>query len=471
MCFINAVRISSLAVTIILLQVAAFGCKKSDTTQAPNTSALKEVLAAPALLATITDDEKPDTPAEDPMHSKESSAEKPPAYIVVEMNKRGRGFAYIAKVKDGLHVVHNSKVGKSYSEIDSSTLTLSPNGQRVAYCAKSDGKWFIVVDKHEYGPFDDKGPPVFSPDNRHISFEAQTGKLWYLHVDDSKSPPTVSFFNKPVFSADSKTILRFENTEDEKKFLLVFSSLSFESPQTIALQTISAVVDNENSRVAAVDRPDGKYQVKLINFSQTQNGSDGVAYDAIRNLVFNPNGEHVAYIAQKGTANYLVFDGKEEAIPNGEYPWPPVIRPDNKGVGLIIVGKKGAFVHQAFFDDGIRTPQQYKECADLTYSKDGKNHAYVAIRKERFVIVANGKEGPMFDRVISPQFSPDGKYLVYRARQDGKRFVVVADATGKIIRQHPGYERVFDTTFTEDGKSVAYGVKDGNQLWWKVEKL
>jgi len=30
---------------------------------------------------------------------------------------------------------------------------------------------------------------------------------------------------------------------------------------------------------------------------------------------------------------------------------------------------------------------------------------------------------------------------------------------------------VFETTFTEDGKSVAYGVKDGNQLSWKVEKL
>jgi len=469
--FSKTVQKSSLVVIVFLLSVAAFGCKKGGTDQAQITSEIKEVLAVPTLLATIADDEKPDAPAEDPKHANNSPADKQPAYIVVEMNKRGRGFAYIARVKDGLHVNHNGTVGKNYSEIDSSTLTLSPNGQRVAYTAKSGGKWFVVVDKREYGPFDDKGPPVFSRDSRHAAFEAKTGNFWYLHVDDFTSSAAPSFFDKAVFSPDSKTVLRFENSDDEKKFRLVFSSLSFGSPHIIEVQSITKFVDNESTRIAAIDRPGGKYQVKLINLLNPQNVTDGAVYDEVRNLTFSADGEHLAYIAQKGTVNYLVYDGKEVAIPSGEYPWPPVIRPDYKGVGLIIVGKKGATMHQAFIDDGIRTPQKYKECADLTYSRDGKNHAYVAIRDERFLIITNGVEGPMFDRVISPQFSPDGKFLIYRARQDGKRFVVVADATGKIIRQHPGYERVFDTTFTEDSKSVAYGVKDGNQLWWKVEKL
>jgi Tol biopolymer transport system component len=83
----------------------------------------------------------------------------------------------------------------------------------------------------------------------------------------------------------------------------------------------------------------------------------------------------------------------------------------------------------------------------------------------------NGKEGPAFERVVTPVFSPDDKRLVYRARKDGKRFVVVADTGGKTIKQHPAYEQVFQTVFTADGKSIAYGVKDGKKLIWKVEKI
>jgi hypothetical protein len=30
---------------------------------------------------------------------------------------------------------------------------------------------------------------------------------------------------------------------------------------------------------------------------------------------------------------------------------------------------------------------------------------------------------------------------------------------------------VYPPVFTADGGSVAYGTKDGKEIWWKVEKL
>jgi hypothetical protein len=60
---------------------------------------------------------------------------------------------------------------------------------------------------------------------------------------------------------------------------------------------------------------------------------------------------------------------------------------------------------------------------------------------------------------------------VFRARSAGKRFLVVANRLGQILREHPPYEAVWEYRFSPDGKYVGYGVKSGQELWWKVEKI
>jgi hypothetical protein len=61
--------------------------------------------------------------------------------------------------------------------------------------------------------------------------------------------------------------------------------------------------------------------------------------------------------------------------------------------------------------------------------------------------------------------------VVYRARRRDERFVVQANARGQTIREHPHYQAVFDFVFSPDGRQVGYGVRDGRELWWRVEKL
>jgi Tol biopolymer transport system component len=178
----------------------------------------------------------------------------------------------------------------------------------------------------------------------------------------------------------------------------------------------------------------------------------------------------VAYAALKGGVRLLILNDKEERLPDGGLLPLPVIRPDLKGIGIMMVVNKAVFLHQAFYNDGTKE-KRYDDAADLVYNSDGNLHAYAARKGEKCFLVVNGKEGPAFDMVINPMFSSDGRFVVYRARKDGKRFVVAGDTNGKTVNQFPAYEQVFNTMFTADGKSVAYGVKDGNKLMWKVEKL
>ncbi|MBF0327649.1 MAG: hypothetical protein HQL10_00655 [Nitrospirae bacterium] len=390
--------------------------------------------------------------------------------LIIEMNPYGKGVAYIESVDGQMRVVHNGKKGKLYQVVESN-MALSPDGRRVAYGARLGEKWFIVIDGNEEGPFEEKGQPVFSPDSKHVAYEAKVRGLWHMFVNKKAGPSIPVYFNdKATFSSDSSRLLSLENSADHTGIVLHVTDLSFNRLGYRMVRGKIIVVDPTKTRIAAVDVIKGKHKVIEFSFGQPDNVKEGALYDEVSHLVFGSEGNSLSYIAKKDGKFYLVLNDKEELIPDGTYPSPPVIRPDNKGAGLLITGKDGAYFHQAFYSDGSKRIF-YKECGSLTYSKDGRFHSYVAIRNEKFTIVVNGKEGPFFDRVMEPQFSPDGKYVAYRARHGEERFVVVADTNGKIVKKHSSYDRVFETVFTDDGKSIAYGVIDGDKLIWKVERL
>ena len=190
---------------------------------------------------------------------------------------------------------------------------------------------------------------------------------------------------------------------------------------------------------------------------------------------FAPDNSSVAYTFVKSDAErYIVYNDREEKIPTGdEFLSDLVVLSEPSHVGVVI----GTAVHARMihaFQKQKQSEKPYGYISDLVSSKDGLHYAYIAVKpggQERTNIVVDGNEGQVFDKIVSPVFSPDGRFLVYRARQDGKRFIVISDLKGKVLRQHKDYDMVFQPVFTEDGKSVAYGVLDGLEFWWKVEKL
>lgn len=382
----------------------------------------------------------------------------------------GRGVAYIAAVGDKIRVVHNGKPGKEHTGVQFVAMQISPDGQRIVYGYKQAEQRYMVVDGVVNGPFDEIGPPVFSPDSRHVAYEVRKGVHWNIILDGLTSRYVTSYYMKPVFSSDSSKVFYIENTNDDLKKTLVISTTTFKQLATVPVVGLPTAVSKDNNHVAVVTEKDGKQVAVAINVNKPEDMKEGIPYELIRHVSLSSDGSTLAYVAMKGKDSYLVLNGKEEKLPAGDLPWPPVIRPGNQSVGVVIAGDKGAYLYQAFSEQGSKS-KVYKEIAELAYSSDGKQQVHGAIRDEKFLAVVNGVDGPLFDRVVKPEFSPDGKFVVYRAKKDKSLIVVVADLHGTIISQHPAYERIFDPVFTEDGKSIAYGVKVGNELIWKVEKL
>ncbi|KAF0144047.1 MAG: hypothetical protein FD156_2204 [Nitrospirae bacterium] len=437
----------------------------------------KEISARTTLLATIADDEKPQAAVAIAGHG------MPPAsssLFQVIFSESGRGVAYIAEKGGKVCVVYNGKAGKQYATVG--TVALSPDGRRIAYGAIVDGKWRMVIDGKEGESYNSVGTPVFSPDSEHVAYKAMLGERWFIVVDNTVNSGTKANYAKQEFNADSTLIAYVENANDNNKGRLIVSDLAFKKQKIMEASGALMITNADKTRIAAVSISNNKQSVREFSFDRPDDVKKGQLYDSVGNLVFGDDGKTSAYIAEKNGKRYVIMNGREELLPDGSLVGPPVIRPDLKAVGAIIAkidpasqhvainSTDNASLHQFFIND-TRKEKDYEEAATLVYNRDGSIYAYVARTGQGWFVVVNGEEGPVFDRVVSPVFNPDGQKLVYRARKDGKRFVVVADTKGKTIRRHTAYEQVFQPVFTADGKAVAYGVKDGNRLIWKVEAL
>lgn len=452
---------------ILCVAMCGTGCstKEAEKPNDPRKSTGSSVLATTTLLATIAEDEKPQSitpPSGLGIHP------SPATMFQFIFSARGGGVAYVVE-KDGTsRVIHNGVAGKPYATVGN--VILSPDGKRIAYGALVEGEWRMVVDGKEGVPFNTVKSPLFSPDGSHLAYQAMAGERWHLVLDTTPNAGTQTRYLKHEFSADSSRIAFIDNVDDKNRGRLVVSGPAF-ATQAVVETGVSLMLSNtDKSRIAAVCTIDGKQRVIDFGFDKPDAVKKGPLYDAVQNLAFGPDGVSLAYSAERAGKRLLILDGKELALPDGIMSGLPVIHPDKKMVSALMFSNNTVFLQQLSPGGGNRETG-YEAADGLVYSRDGSFHAYVAQKGESWFVVVNGKEGPAFDRVVSPKFSPDGKFLVYRARKDGKRFVVVADTTGKTVKIHPAYEQVFDVVFTADGKSVAYGVKDGNKLIWKVDAL
>jgi WD40-like Beta Propeller Repeat len=185
---------------------------------------------------------------------------------------------------------------------------------------------------------------------------------------------------------------------------------------------------------------------------------DTSTYDGIKAVVMSVDARHLAFLGVKSGKQYIVADGN----PGPAYDW---ILPDSL---FVIADGQAAYIVQN--DDtmqvsvGGRLDKPYQEIQfdRLFVSPDGKKAAYIAILpSKKMVVVLDGQEGPTFDSIDFPLFSPDSQHLAYRAESDGVAHVVV---DGQV---QPGYDTVvgISLSFSPDSQRVAYeAVRKGQHV-------
>ncbi len=459
----------SLTAAVVAISLAASGCKREEPgANAPPRTPVAERAAGESGLVAADGGRATSRSVFTVDAADLPGPQSSPLRVV--FGSRGAGVAWVVERADGTHVVvHNGKAGRAVTGVDQ--ISLSPDGERIAYGAQVDGAWRMMVDGDAVVPSSAVDDAAFSPDSRHVAYFASAGETKRVVVDRVEGPERRGAVGVPVFNADSSLLAFVEVPGEGSPARVAVSDLSLARVSVKASGVKQLVANDARTAIAAVVEDGNRQRVVVFGFARQGAVTRGPPYDVISTPAFGPDGATVAYVAEKKGRRLLVLGGKEAPLPEGSVSGAPVIRPDGAGVGVMMASSEGQFLHEAFVAARTENAQRYEEAAELAYAADGRSKAFCARKGGSWFVVANGKVGPPFDRVVSPTFSPDGKLLVYRARKDGRRFVVISDADGRTIRQLPAYEQVFPVLFTADGKSITYGVKDGRQLAWKVEPL
>jgi hypothetical protein len=116
-------------------------------------------------------------------------------------DKKGN-LIYAAKNAGYWQVHVGNKIGKQYVSIRKPVLSNDCN--KIAYAAKIENKWTIVVDDETHGKiYDDVGQPVFSNQGLMTAYAAKNADKWFMVLDGHEMEKFDSILNdRIIFEAD-----------------------------------------------------------------------------------------------------------------------------------------------------------------------------------------------------------------------------------------------------------------------------
>ncbi len=364
-------------------------------------------------------------------------------------------FAYVERQEQN-SVVLDGKVGLKHDGIDLASLRFSPDSNHIGYIA--DGT--TVIDSKPGRRYELISDLVFSPDGKRVGYVAsnKSGRPSFqatFAVVDGKEGKIYDEVRNFAFSPDSKRVAYVVTNRGP----------------TFAGKDAFVVLDGVESKhyfgIGDTLRfsPDSQSLLYVAQFAERRwsvvvNGKEGNVHDAwaIRNPVFSPNGQRVAYVVAVDYANdkrtrYVVSDGKEGKHYSGDISLDAVnFSPDSKHIAYSV--GIGGYEGEGFVAVDDKEGKHYVGNRRLiTWSPDSSQLAYVVSKKGKHFVVFNGKEGKQYDFIDGLSFSPDGKYLAYAAynRKTNKWVVVINEQEGK------AYDYIYSKSVWDEDASVIAG--------------
>ncbi len=270
----------------------------------------------------------------------------------------------------------------------------------------------------------------------------------------SNSTPSLSVHKLQVKEISVGRIpkdMLFENlpaTTDEKS-----SWQAREKVGTAWLERVS--VSPDQRRVAIVMKRDGKCTVAL-------DGKEGAAYDEIPyRPFFSPDSRRIAYTARRGHEQFIVLDDVESKPYERWTDMYPIFSPDSKR--LAFMARRGTNVMMVI--DGVED-KPYRDLERQPppeiFSPNSGRYAYAAqLNNKQWVLVLDGMEGPAYDYVREPQFSPNSRRILYVAGRKDEECIVVDGAEGSFFAGVSLFSSV-GSHFSFDSKRVAFTARTKN---------
>jgi WD40-like Beta Propeller Repeat len=363
-------------------------------------------------------------------------------------NRDGSRIAYLSFVAGSpktywLNV--NGRKSQGYAAIDTTQIRFA--GKRLAYPAQTaDGKWHVVVDG-KLGPGYEKVRSLqWSADGSHYAYAANSDwKNAQVVVDGvagkGYQPGGSNGIEALTFTADNRVVYApaggilvvggQEITHEAQPF--EFANIN---PFLIPSREIAGsgapwfALSPDGQRFAYV-----KHLGSITSRATAAvvDGKVGLEYERISDIQFGPNGKRVAYIARKAGSTYVVVDGEESP--------------------------------------------GYSKVSGFRFSADGGHYAYEAFQGSggRWVVVVDGKEGPVFQELIKGAltFSPNGRRYAYAGYSLGSDPQLIVDGevaaqayfgTFQEFNADPKIRRALDfppLLFSPDGSRFAYITRQG----------